>query len=408
MLGGPIVQNKAHFFFSLERQVDNPNRTRVFATRPSLNFSSAEDRTDWNTLIRFDHQINANHTWAVRWLREWAPQYFTYRHAPDQGIVPGRDRPRSDRGRHVDQRARQRQGQHRPRREDLGALVARQRLLPRPGRRKRPPAGFKFGEEDTGQPGAVPAAARQHPASSRRRSTESQGPWDSNYQVEDNFSWFLPGKKGDHDLKFGARYNYTELRRVSQINMNGTFRFNTDLPFDAANPQHLSRALHHPHRRVRRVHQEPHLRVLRAGQVADRPQTTINVGLRYDLELIPLDETDNPLFAAGNKHYPVDKNNFSPRIGFTRALDAEGKSVIRAGYGIFYNRTILGAVDDAHRVPEVHQLDRRSPSRTTPPIPGPSAGRFPTDPYLVNGPFVNRALLDAAIRPARCCATPAS
>ena len=26
VLGGPIVKNKAHFFFSLERQVDNPNR----------------------------------------------------------------------------------------------------------------------------------------------------------------------------------------------------------------------------------------------------------------------------------------------------------------------------------------------------------------------------------------------
>src|SRR5438874_6724927 len=78
VIGGPIVRNKAHFFFSLERQVDNPNRTRVFPTRPSLTFSKAEDRTDWNTLIRFDHQINANNTWAVRWLREWAPQWYTF------------------------------------------------------------------------------------------------------------------------------------------------------------------------------------------------------------------------------------------------------------------------------------------------------------------------------------------
>ena len=48
--GGPVVRNKAHFFFSLERQVDQPNRTGVFSTRPSLNFSIAEDRTSWNTL----------------------------------------------------------------------------------------------------------------------------------------------------------------------------------------------------------------------------------------------------------------------------------------------------------------------------------------------------------------------
>src|SRR5882724_10218261 len=71
VLGGPIVKNKAHFFVSLERQVDNPNRTRTFP-RHEFDFAIAEDRTDWNTLIRVDHQINKNHTWAVRWLREWA------------------------------------------------------------------------------------------------------------------------------------------------------------------------------------------------------------------------------------------------------------------------------------------------------------------------------------------------
>ena len=54
----------------------------------------------------------------------------------------------------------------------------------------------------------------------------------------------------------------------------------------------------------------------------------------------------NPLFPAGTKDYPIDKNNFSPRIGFTHSLDDQGKSVVRAGYGIFYNRTILGALDD--------------------------------------------------------------
>ena len=75
-------------------------------------------------------------------------------------------------------------------------------------------------------------------------------------------------------------------------------------------------------------------------------RTTLSAGLRYDLEIIPLDEKDNPLFPASNKNYPVDRNNFSPRIGLTHSLDDEGRSVIRGGYGLFYNRTILGAIDD--------------------------------------------------------------
>ncbi len=80
--------------------------------------------------------------------------------------------------------------------------------------------------------------------------------------------------------------------------------------------------------------------------------TTLSIGVRYDLEIIPLDETDNPLFPAGKKNYPVDKNNIAPRIGLTHALDAAGKSVIRGGYGMFYNRTILGAIDDTIEFPK--------------------------------------------------------
>jgi hypothetical protein len=57
VIGGPVVRNKAHFFFSLERQVDNPTRSRAFPTRPSLDFSIVEERSGWNTLVRFDHQI---------------------------------------------------------------------------------------------------------------------------------------------------------------------------------------------------------------------------------------------------------------------------------------------------------------------------------------------------------------
>ena len=36
VVGGPIIKNKLHFFGSLERQVDNPNRSHVFETRPRL------------------------------------------------------------------------------------------------------------------------------------------------------------------------------------------------------------------------------------------------------------------------------------------------------------------------------------------------------------------------------------
>ena len=58
--------------------------------------------------------------------------------------------------------------------------------------------------------------------------------------------------------------------------------------------------------------------------------------MRYDLEVIPINEIDNPLFES-TSDYPVDKNNFQPRVGL--AYDVDGRSVIRGGYGRFFDKT---------------------------------------------------------------------
>jgi len=396
VIGGPIVKNKAHFFFSLERQVDNPNRSRAFPTRPSLNFSIAEDRTDWNTLIRFDHQISANHTWAVRWLREWAPQWYTI--SPRNTLESYQDE--TD----LDQTA-------------VGTLTsvlgnARVNTVrvartwehwwhgnacfraqgPLGGRE-----GFEFKQEATGNQGLCPPQL-DNPSFLTQASTESQGPWDSNYQIEDDYSWFVPGKKGDHDLKFGLRYNYTELRRVSQVNQNGTFRFNTDSPFNPADPKTYPERFTIRTGPFNEFINNHTYEAFAQDKWRVSPKTSLSLGIRYDLEIIPLDETDNPLFAAGHKKSPTDKNNFGPRIGFTHSFEEGGKSVVRGGYGIFYNRTILGALDDTlefgkYTSSNVVQFPNDNAD------PGPSAGRLPADPFLVNGPFVNRARLDQLYPP---------
>ena len=136
MLGGPIVQNKAHFFVSLERQVDNPNRhARVCgAAGPRFLGGRRSDRLEHHRPLRSPDQ-REQHLGRALAARVGAAVVHL-RHPPDQGIVPGRDRPRSDGGRHADERRRQRQGQYRPHGADLGALVARQRVLPRAGRRR--------------------------------------------------------------------------------------------------------------------------------------------------------------------------------------------------------------------------------------------------------------------------------
>lgn len=72
--GGPIVQNKIHYFFSLERfAIDRPNTINIPA-RPDLNGTQTTKDRVWNTIIRGDHQVSPNHTYSIRWLREQSPQ----------------------------------------------------------------------------------------------------------------------------------------------------------------------------------------------------------------------------------------------------------------------------------------------------------------------------------------------
>ena len=72
-LGGPVIKNKAHFFVSVERVIEDLADITI-PSRPDLNAAPVRETRVWNTLVRFDHQINAYHTWNVRWLREDSPQ----------------------------------------------------------------------------------------------------------------------------------------------------------------------------------------------------------------------------------------------------------------------------------------------------------------------------------------------
>ncbi len=61
-----------------------------------------------------------------------------------------------------------------------------------------------------------------------------------------------------------------------------------------------------------------------------RPWLTLDLGVRYDIERIP-----SPL--------PQDSNNVSPRIGV--AVTPARDWVVRAGYGIFFDRYVLAAIN---------------------------------------------------------------
>jgi hypothetical protein len=119
---------------------------------------------------------------------------------------------------------------------------------------------------------------------------------------------------------------------------------------------------------------------------------TLSLGLRYDVEIVKMDNTGNFLFSPGQDS-PVDTNNVSPRVGGTWMLDDSGTAVIRGGYGLYYQKTSY-----SNFTPIVSAGVTSSSFTVTFPTnnvdPGPSQGQLPTNEWLVNGPVVNRALLE--------------
>jgi len=380
-LGGPIVQNKAHFFGSLERVLIDDGITINIPARPELNDTTTEKTRVWNTLIRFDHQISPNHTWGVRWLRESSPQFNQIIGA----VTLAASREEAD----VDQTV-------------VGTLSS---VL---GNTKVNTVRVAFTREDVafanpgfngnGQDQAALEPTLAYLTYTDQQNATAQARINNAYQVEDTFSWFLPGKRGEHDLKFGVQYQLSTNDFTDQGNMNGTFTFSTNGPFNAGDPSTYPEVftirVPGPNAYYMKAH---FFSTFAQDKWRYNDRLTLSLGLRYDLEVIPLREKDNPAFSDPNK-YPVDKNNVAPRLGFSYDLSGNGRSVVRGGYGLFFDKThfeLITAIISNGVYSD--SFTARSPVSGS--DPGPSNGQFPTNPFLANGPVVNRALLDQLYPP---------
>src|SRR5262249_20730919 len=166
------------------------------------------------------------------------------------------------------------------------------------------------------------------------------------------------------------------------------FTFSTDLPFDPNNratyPTSFSQRLSPTYDRFPST--EHSLYVGDTWRVT--PNLTVTPGLRYDLQtgvwnedllnldmpevklidrvLRPAGKQDPALFPFYDRSTRGDKNNFGPRIGATWNVTGNGQQIVRAGYGLYYNRYRANGQPRAELDPLLLQVNITNPSYPDP------------------------------------------
>jgi hypothetical protein len=166
---------------------------------------------------------------------------------------------------------------------------------------------------------------------------------DTNWHYIDGLSW----KAGKHDIKFGYEYRRTSISQIFNRGFRGKLQFDTLDDFIAGIPNpsifHSTQASGDSNRNT--------FENSYAGYVQDSIRVarnfTLNLGLRYDYFGIVqekhglftnIDPTNaDPMIVGNGRLYNPDYNNWAPRVSAAWDVTGKGKTVLRAGFGIFYD-----------------------------------------------------------------------
>ena len=192
-------------------------------------------------------------------------------------------------------------------------------------------------------------------------------PFSTEDRIERRFEWTdnLSVIRGHHTFKMGADVNYIQLRskkaQVFELNFGGVMNFGGLTPSNLSLPSTFNGVtvpgftgvqaygLGLPTTFIQgignsnRLFNDPLMGFFIQDSWKVNRRLTLNYGVRYDLELTAQFTPATALNAAAEKAfnvtegYPRDYNNVAPRLGLSWDPMGNGKTAIRAGYGLFYD-----------------------------------------------------------------------
>jgi hypothetical protein len=211
------------------------------------------------------------------------------------------------------------------------------------------------------------------------------------WQWADNVTW----TKGRHTLKFGTDINLVQLRskkvQIFELNFGGLYNFGglTASTFSAFGIPSTAPGftavqaygLGIPQVFIQGIGTSrlPFDNKAFAGFVQDswkvHPRLTFNYGVRYDVELTPTFPSPTPMNAAAEKSLnilegiPRDRNNWSPRFALAWDPTGNGNTLVRAGYGVFFDHPLLAIAFNSATSEGAHSVQLLSVGGTATGVP---------------------------------------
>jgi hypothetical protein len=320
-LGGPIVRNRAHFYFTMEKDhedIAGQKRFPAAAAPLARDMIGAFTVRATNYFARGDVQLNPSNIVNVRWVLETAP-------TRGEGFNTSIET--------IDAQGWESDWDHLVSGSYTTIFSSRASNVMRVGRIGEQlgtgaQAFFDDNVKQIGFDGRNPFSIGQrnvHPSYITGKGGEGLNTRIRSYVFDEAFSYFAPRLWGrEHNFKTGFGVSFNEMPPRTTFS-SGTFQFRTDAPYDPANPATFpfqfnvtvgppSEWGYEVFSRDRRFY------AFLEDKLTMSDDLTLNLGLRYDHQ----------------RQTPASKDDVAPRVGFAWDVTGSGNTVVRGGVGKFY------------------------------------------------------------------------